>query len=147
VAKALLLRLDDEIEHFRRPTSSAGAATTRSYTDVASEIVPSFTMQLHGVELMGGYPSDICTRTHLSHLYQWRQIVQWLVRINEYAFFVHGMQSDYVGHWVRGTSWQHIGEGQAQIELHPDLRLSYRLQYVSRMTVAKRVPLAAVHES
>ena len=146
-AKALLLRLDDEIEHFRRPTSADCAATTRSYNDVASEIVPSFTMQLHGVELVGEYPSDICGRTHLSHLYQWRQIVQWLVRINEYAFFVHGMQSDYVGHWVRGTSWQHTGQGQAHLELHPKLQLSYQLRYVSRMAVAKRVPLSAVREA
>jgi hypothetical protein len=104
-------------------------------------------MQLHGVQLVGEYPSDICVRTHLSHLYQWRQIVQWLVRINEYAFFVHGMQSDYVGHWVRGTSWQHNGGGQAHLELHPNLVLSYQLRYVSRMAVAKRVPLAAVREA
>ena len=146
-AKALLLRLDDEIKHFSRPAPSDGAAATRLYTDVASEIIPSFTMQLHGLKLVGGYQLDICSYTYLAQLYQWRQIVQWLVRINEYAFFLHGMQSDYVGHWVRGTSWQHTRGGQAQIELHPDLRLSYQLRYVSRMAIAKHVPLAAVHEA
>jgi len=144
VAKCLLLRLNDEVEHFRRPTYGADAPGVRRYHDVKSEIIPSFTMQVQGFELAGQYAQDICSRVYRKQLYAWRQLVQWLVRINEYAFFRHGLARDYTAPWVRNTAWQHTGEGRARLLLHPNLILTYRLHYVSRLAVAQRVPLVAL---
>lgn len=144
VAKCLLTRLNDEIEHFKRPTHSMKVPYVQRYGDVISELVPCFTMRVTGCNLFGNYPLDICDRTYRAQLYTWRQLVQWLVRIDEYAFFEYGLSSGYTAPWVRDRSWQPTGEGRARLLLHPNLSLSYHLHYVSRMTVADEVPLVAL---
>lgn len=146
-AKCLLVRLEDEIEHFRKPPQAFGVSSIKRHVDVASEIVPSFTMGLEGFSLTGDYPYDICSFQHLNQLCQWRQLVQWVVRIDEYAFYRYGLVGSYTAPWVRGTTWQPTGEGQARLALHPDLALTYHLRYVSRATVAKAVPLAALAQA
>lgn len=148
-AKCLQMRIEDQINHFSRPRRSGmeGGVPVTRHQNVASEIVPSFTMQLEGFELVGEYAQDICSDAELQQLYAWRQLVQWLVRIDEYAFYLHGMQDGYTAPCVRGIDWQPTGDGQAWLQLHPDLALTYQLRHVSRATVAQRVPLAAVSQA
>jgi len=144
VNKCLLIRLDDQIAYFRRQlrVDQLQAPAVVRHQDVASEIVPSFTTQVEGFELTDEYRMDICSTTYLKQLITWRQQVQWLTRVNEYAFYLHGMQGGYTAPWVRGPQWQQTGEGQARLQLHPDLAISYRYQLVSRATIAQVVPLA-----
>lgn len=144
--KCLLVRLDDQIDHYRRQLrvdQSRTPALVR-HRDVMSEVVPSFTMQVEGFELTGEYQVDICSTAYLKQLIAWRQQVQWLTRVNEYAFYRHGMAGGYTAPWVRGLEWQHTGAGQARLQLHPDLAISYQYQLISHATRATAMPLAPV---
>jgi hypothetical protein len=143
VAKCLLIRLDDEIKHFRRHTSGTSVPGIRRYHAVGSELVPCFTMGVHGFTLVGTYSLDLCTHAYLAQLYAWRELVQWLTRIDEYAFFRHGLTTKYTAPWVRDLFWQSAGEGRARLHLHPNLWLSYHVRFVSRQAIAVAVPLVA----
>jgi hypothetical protein len=141
VAKCLLMRLCDEIAYYERAEHTTAVVGIRRYQAIAGELVPSFTMRIHGFTLTGTYQVAECNQGYREQLISWRQLVQWLTRINEYAFFLHGQAQDYTAPWVRDTTWQPTGDGRATLALHPNLSVSYHLRYVTRTAKADAVPL------
>jgi len=71
-----------------------------------------------------GYRLAHRTITYLSH--KLSPTVQFMMRVDEVAFYRFGLEQNFISNWIRGSYWMHEGTDYASIALGETLRLSYQ---------------------
>lgn len=142
--KLLWQRLDDEVGHYDSATSVSltPPAVIVKQARGQHRLVPTFTMSLTGLPLYDTYPDRGDGDTHKLVLTEMRTKVQFLVRLNEYAFYQYGQKKDYVAHWVHGGVWHHFGHvsrhrRHASLTLARGVALGYTSDTVSKKVAAR----------
>ncbi len=146
--KLLWQRLDDEISHHGCVESTRDNPIPAVRQERGKHcLVPTFTMSLAGLPLQGTYPvvhddwGDY-TMGRLQFLKRMRIKVQFLVRLNEYAFYQYGRERNYVAHWVKGGCWHHFDgtsphRRHATLTLASGVALGYTTDTVSKKVAAR----------
>ncbi len=146
--KLLWQRLDDEMHHFHNPKTMSGNEKDFVSHQRSGQhaIVPTFTMELKGLPCFGQYPrksADTSTdegREYLRYIIRSRTQVQFLVRLNEYAFYLYGRRKDYIAHWIKDGFWRHviprdINKRQVRLHLSNQVSLTYTCSTVSKKVI------------
>jgi hypothetical protein len=148
--KLLWQRLDDEINHWSvhlpdETTPEAPAVTKRERGKHV--LVPIFVMKLTGLPLTGEYDeladdTGEMVRSLVHFLTEARTKVQFLVRVNEFAFYQYGREKDYVAHWIKSGVWHHFADTdayrqRASLTLAPGVALGYTVNMVSKKVAAR----------
>ncbi|MFM2423808.1 MAG: hypothetical protein RLZZ70_195 [Candidatus Parcubacteria bacterium] len=142
--KLLWLRIEDELRQLPMAPDTANVPAPASKVGPAkSEMVPTFTMQLTGLPLSGEYQTITAdaVQTKVRWLTKMRTQVQFYVRANEFAFYQYGREKDFVAHWIRNGSWQHLPTNDqyrhhAVLQLGDGVSLSYTVDLVSKSVAA-----------
>lgn len=148
--KLLWQRLDDEISHWSShlppETASETAAVTKRERG-KHVLVPTFVMKLTGLPLSGEYTemtddSGEVVRSRVHFLTEARTKMQFLVRVNEFAFYQYGRKKNYVAHWIKNGAWHHFASSdmyrqRAALTLAPGVVLGYTVDMVSKKVAAR----------
>lgn len=147
--KLLWYRLDDEIDYWTKNVLGRAEPITPEISHrehSKSVLVPVFVVELKGLPLFGEYPTlHDDTNEHIMNrvrfLRQMRTRVQFLVRANEYAFYLYGRRNDYVAGWIRDGHWQHrrqtsVYRDDATLTLSSTVSIRYTIDTVSKLVAA-----------
>lgn len=147
--KLLVNRIEDEIQYWSsgsRPAIATGQSSVVKRERGKHILVPTFVMRLTGLPLYSTYlpigdDTGELTQSHLHFLTTIRTKVQFLVRLNEYAFYRYGREQDYVAHWIRNGRWHHFGQTSlyrthASLILTRGVALGYTTDVVSKKVAA-----------
>jgi hypothetical protein len=147
--KLLVDRIDDELQYWSsdsRPTIGVSQPALIKRERGKHVLVPTFVMRLTGLPLYGSYPpitddTGEQVRSRIHFLTTIRTKAQFLVRVNEYAFYQYGREHDYVAHWIRGGQWHHFGQTSqyrrhASLVLTRGVSLGYTADMVSKKVAA-----------